>query len=58
MGAWFARMQLVAFWSAFVREVRQFALNAPLTRRPTVQHNLVVALPLRLEGHATRRHES
>ena len=50
MGAWYGRMQLAAFWSAFVRRVRGFALLAPATWRPTIQHNLVVSLPLRLNG--------
>jgi cholest-4-en-3-one 26-monooxygenase len=52
MGAWYARMQLTTFWSAFAREVRGFAPRSAVVRRPTVQHNLVVALPLRLEGRA------
>jgi cytochrome P450 len=50
MGAWYARMQLTAFWSAFAREVRHFSLRAAVVRRPTIQHNLVVSVPLRLEG--------
>jgi hypothetical protein len=29
-----------------------FSLLSPLVRRPTVQHNLVMALPLRLEVRA------
>jgi cholest-4-en-3-one 26-monooxygenase len=52
MGAWYARMQLTAFWSTFAREVRQFSLRSVVVRRPTIQHNLVVAVPLRIEARA------
>ena len=50
MGAWLARQQLVAFWSAFAREIEGVALRAPALHQPTVQQNLVLALPLQMTG--------
>jgi cholest-4-en-3-one 26-monooxygenase len=53
MGAWLGKIQLASFWSAFVHRVRAISLAGPLVRRPTVQQNLILALPLRLDGDAT-----
>jgi cytochrome P450 len=50
MGAGLARMQLVAFWGAFLSQVASFELRGPYERGRVIQQNLIKKLPVRLHA--------
>src|ERR1700685_1296116 len=50
MGAGLARMQLAAFWSAFLSRVADFELQGPYERGRVIRHNLIKKLPVRLHA--------
>lgn len=50
MGAGLARMQLTAFWSAFLERVADFELRGPYERGRVIQQNLIKKLPVRLHA--------
>jgi cytochrome P450 len=55
MGAGLARMQLTAFWGAFVARVASFELRGPCERGCVVQQNLIRKLPVRLHARGSLR---
>jgi cytochrome P450 len=50
MGAGLARMQLAAFWNAFLSHVADFELRGPYERGRVIQQNLIKKLPVRLHA--------
>jgi cholest-4-en-3-one 26-monooxygenase len=50
MGAGLARMQLAAFWRAFLSRVAGFELREPYERGRVIQQNLIKKLPVRLHA--------
>ena len=50
MGAGLARMQLAAFWNAFLSRVADFELPGPYERARVIQQNLIKILPVRLHA--------
>jgi cytochrome P450 len=50
MGAGLARMQLAAFWNAFLARVADFELPGPYERGRVIQQNLIKKLPVRLHA--------
>jgi len=50
MGAGLARMQLIAFWGAFVARVASFELSGPCERGRVIQQNLIKKQPVRLHA--------
>jgi cytochrome P450 len=50
MGAGLAKMELVAFWSAFVSRVTAFELVGPYEKGRLIQQNVIRRLPVRLHA--------
>jgi cytochrome P450 len=50
MGAGLARMQLVAFWGAFLSRVADFELRGPYERGGVLQQNFIKKLPVYLQA--------
>ncbi len=48
MGAGLARLQLIAFWTAFASGIANFELLGPYERFPALQQNLLKRMPIRL----------